>query len=588
MRGWRPLTVAFAFLVVPAVELAVGGNTTSESRVWVLDSGAKKLVYLALPEGERLAVLPLEGTPESLFQSPDGSRLIVLDRGPGKDRGSRGYEAKDRSVATIVDPASHAIVAHVDLGAGVDARNHFFSSDAHRLSLLCPGFEDSNPAKSLPRELVNVDLRSGVETGRVTLEHGTVPIGTYGRNLTLMRGLYPGSAIPFGQGRFSIVDLDGPALAGTVSTGGWFDLAMSGPYAYLLHKGWPDLDAPRHRRGSLYVYSVERRALETVLDAGNNPKGLFRDVHRGQLFIPGDAPRDAQDDMAGSLYIVRGSTLAATLDVAANPRMVTRAGETVFVVGEDAVTLVDPVTLEVVATIPLRNEEGTLVDDDELATELRLNAGGERAFILYGLHNKVVVLDLIANRALRSVKTGRKNKELLRGISAAFLVAGWSPGWQGDVLTAAGLGIGLWNNYLESGKTTTPSMLALHPDGLVAYAVNSQGRNVTVIDAVKAERVKQLGVRGRELRLLPGGHVLAVLSRSGIQLMDTTTNTKLEELDVRELRAFELTPDGANAVALGKESLLCFDASSGEVLARVTNLEAPVALTFDSAPRGQE
>ena len=50
----------------------------------------------------QLGSLALAGSPWALAQSPDGSRLAVFDRGPGKDKRERGYKATGRSSATIV------------------------------------------------------------------------------------------------------------------------------------------------------------------------------------------------------------------------------------------------------------------------------------------------------------------------------------------------------------------------------------------------------------------------------------------------------------------------------------------------------
>jgi hypothetical protein len=256
-----------------------------------------------------------------------------------------------------------------------------------------------------------------------------------------------------------------------------------------------------------------------------------------------------------------------------------RKGETVFIVGERAVSLVDPLALEVAATIPLRSDERALVDDDDLPTELELSPDGKRAFVLYGLHNKVAVLDLEERAAIGSAKTGRRNKKLLAGLATGLQLAGFYRWWLG----ATGVAIDLADGYSHSARMT-PRMLAVRPDGRFAYAINSQAKDVTVVDAGTAEAAEEIGGGGYELRFLRGGNVLAVLAHSEIHLLDTVENRKITELDVSERRLFESTPNESHIVVLGKHVVVCLDGATGEELSRLEDFVDPVALAFDSAP----
>ena len=104
-------------------------------RVYVLDTGARALVALELPSGKRVGSLALPGAPAALLQSPDGSRLVVLDAGPGEDKDERGYKATGKSSAVVVDPATLAVVGRVELGSGVaGVRRSYFSPDSRRLA----------------------------------------------------------------------------------------------------------------------------------------------------------------------------------------------------------------------------------------------------------------------------------------------------------------------------------------------------------------------------------------------------------------------------------------------------------------------
>ena len=60
---------------------------------------------------------------------------MVLERGPGEEKGDRGYKATSRSAATIIDTAAMAIVGRVELGLGVDSDRVHFGLD--RVTVFC-------------------------------------------------------------------------------------------------------------------------------------------------------------------------------------------------------------------------------------------------------------------------------------------------------------------------------------------------------------------------------------------------------------------------------------------------------------------
>jgi DNA-binding beta-propeller fold protein YncE len=358
------------------------------------------------------------------------------------------------------------------------------------------------------------------------------------------------------------VDLTGPSVAAKVDTGTWMNLYTDGAHVYLLDPGKPDKSPQKNKNGAVQVASVEERALAGSLDAGRAPRGLYPDERGGQVFIPGDGPPGAS---GGELRVIRGAQLAATLEVARSPKLLKRAHDVVYVVGEKAVTLVDPGALKVAATIPLTKGNDDLVEDDDLPTELAVSPDGKRAFIHYGVQNKVVVLDLEANRAVGSTKTGRGGKKLFGNVMggmfgiAGFLAAGYSP----------------W-------ASTAPTMLAIRPDGRFAYAINSQTKDVTVVDSSTAEAVEMIGGGGYALKVLAGG-AMAVVSGGKIQIVDTVRNAKTAELELPDLQGLAVSPDGAHAVALAKRVVVLIDGVSGKETARLTDLLGPRDVVFESA-----
>ncbi len=239
--------------------LAVSSPATagSATRAWILDSGAHALVAIELPSGKQLGSLAVAGTPSALAQSPDGSHLVVLDRGPGEDKHERGYKATGKSSATVVDPASLQAVGRVELGYGVG--RWAFSPDGSRLHVLCPGYEAKDAAEALASELVSVELAAARETGRVTLEPGSLPLvdeatgemvtSPDGRSLPLIEGLPRNEKYRYPQSRLFVVDLGGPSVRARLDMGGVTGVYSDGAHVYLLDPGKPERCRSRRSSG---------------------------------------------------------------------------------------------------------------------------------------------------------------------------------------------------------------------------------------------------------------------------------------------------------------------------------------------------
>ena len=143
-----------AALAVPERVGAQGGQ------VLVLDQQARTVTALELPGGRVLRTATLQGTPTQLLRTADGSRVVVLDRGEGREAGDAGYQAKTRAAATVLDGRTLAVQGRVDLGWGLEPAP-MLSAAGDRLSVVCPGYQGRTAAESLPREVITVDLHGG-------------------------------------------------------------------------------------------------------------------------------------------------------------------------------------------------------------------------------------------------------------------------------------------------------------------------------------------------------------------------------------------------------------------------------------------
>lgn len=563
MKGTRS-RIPLAALALAAVVPAGSSGSEPPARAFVLDSGTHTLVALELPSGKRSGAVSIPGTPTALLRSPDGSRLVVLDRGPGEDKRERGYKAAGKSSVTIVDPVGLTVVAHLELGSGVEPGAAYFSPDGHRLTVLCPGYEAKNSTEAQVRQLVNVDLVTGRESGRLKLEPGAVPIvaSKDGQTLPLIQGLPRTDKFPYQQSRLFVVDLAGPTIRATLDMGTWEGLYTDGEHFYLLDPGKPEKDPQKNRNGSVQVASLVRGALAPSLEAGRGPLGLYQDEVGGQVFVPGEGPPGATE---GELRVIRGETLSATLKVAARPKLLVRQQDVVYVVGGKAVTLVDPVALHVAATIPLARGGEGLVGDDDQPTEFKVSPDGRRACVHYGLAHKVAVLDLEAKQATGSTKTGSGGKKFFGNMMGALYgMAGYA---------AAG--------YMPWSYTQS-KMLAVRPDGGYAYAINSQTKDVTVVDTASGKSKGTIGGGGHALELLKGGRFMYEVSGSELRLIDLEKNAENAEIRLPDLRGLFFPDDRSVAVALAKQTVLVLEGTTGQELARLTDLTSPAAIVFES------
>ena len=109
----RLMVVAAALLAAPEPAVAQG------ARAYVLDQEARTLTLLDLPGGQAARTATLQGSPSRLLRTADGARVVVLDRGEGRDAGDAGFQAKTRAAVTILDGRTLAVQGRVELGWGL-------------------------------------------------------------------------------------------------------------------------------------------------------------------------------------------------------------------------------------------------------------------------------------------------------------------------------------------------------------------------------------------------------------------------------------------------------------------------------------
>jgi YVTN family beta-propeller protein len=555
-------------------------------RPYVLDRDLAKLTALTLPAGTAAGSLALTGRPEALVRTPDGATLLVLDQGPGKDKGEAGYQATGKSSVTIVDAATLTARARIELGNGIlggEIPTGLLSPDGQRLVLVCPGYESRNPAEKLVRELVTVDVGKGELTGRLTLDNQVGDLSS-DRDVRTAFLFTPrtGKKESARPARVTIVDLAGPRVLGEVELKGEPRppvISPDGAFLYLLDEGSPNKKPEKHVPGSVQVVSVADRALVATLDGGSGPRLLTVDEQGGQVFFVSDgAPAQGLQAAFGELRVVKGPALSTTIETAPGARFMRFSPERdkLYVVAPQAVGIVRLPGLESHPMHLDRAKGAILYDDPGPVKELALSPDGTRAFVLYEQSSKLLVLDLDKEDSVAMVTTGRGGIKFMKALGAAALTAAsYYSAQQASANNGGGM---FFYDVYRIGQAVTS--VVVRPDSRFVYVLNTQSGDVTAVDAATGAVVTKIAGGGHGLRMFPGGKRLAVLAEDLLKLIDAESNQKGPELPMDNLRSVMPTPDETGVLAVTDSEVVLLDAATGGVKARASGFKKAVQVVF--------
>jgi DNA-binding beta-propeller fold protein YncE len=566
-----------AVLLWTAAQAAAGAGAP-RARLLVLDHGAPALHALDTT-GRSLGSAALRGHPHALLASPDGERALVLDRGPGKDAGERGWDASARSALTIVATERMEVEAELELGWGLALDPEpLFSADGRRVAVLCPGFRAKKAEEALPAEVVIIDVETGRLAGRVTLDRPPVAWLSSGRGHRLY------ALLPFVEGNKKLppqaaallaVDLRTGSEAGRVPLEG--DVremrpSPDGASLYLLDRGRPSGKPDKNVNGRVQVVSCEPLALLSTLDAGSDPKGLFLEETSQTLVVPAlTAPVKGQDQ-AGELRVIRGSKLEKTVPVSDKPLFLRRApnGRQLFAVGERGLTVLSLPAFAPLREVPIEKPGINWTSDAQVGppNELVTTADGRRGLVTYENSSKLLVLDLATGAKIGSLATGRKGVRLLKAAAATGFTAASYLAARDEAIRNRQTSF-VYYRYDWRGARTTIDLGA----GGQAYVLNTLSRDVTVVDTANATAGEKLAAGGDDLISLPGGRFLAVTSDTALHLIDTKADALAETWDLPGLLGLAVAPDGGAVAAVSERSVLFIDPVSGRVKGRVDSFQ---------------
>lgn len=553
----RLVTVALSMAVVMSGSLAA---QPTGARAFVLDQQARTLIALSVPGGRVEQTATLLGTPAFLRRTDDGQRLLVFDRGEGRDAGEAGYQAKTRSAVTIVDGRTLAVVGRVELGWGLD-RAVMIAAKGDRVSVLCPGFIGKKPTETLAREFITVDLAAGAVVSRIELpRRATAAIATPdGRTAVVLSAREQSKKAPLVPAELRFLDLTAGGITATVALDGDPGgpvLAPDAQHLYLLDRGTSNDNPDKNVNGRLHAVSMSARTVQ-VTDVGSGPSGLVLDERGRQLLLLSKSTpvKPATFARPGELRVIRGGTPSPPITVGALPFQidVSPDGGTLYVKGADSLTRVSLPDLKPAPPVlfPL------------MTSEMIVSADGRRAYALNGEY--FTTLDAVSGQKIESVRTGRMGKKMFLALQVGLKTAASKS--EGE-RRAQKEGKSYYQ-YTEYSLRDAVGSMSIRPDGKAVYALNSQTSDVTVIDAATGAVLEKVPAGGFAVRFMPAGGVALVVSSDTVHAVDLVTHQKRPDLIAGSAADFdeaELSPDATLAVISGSGGVLLVEAAGGKAV----------------------
>ena len=459
------------------------------------------------------------GTPTEMVVSPDGSKIIVIDHGPGAMSVRYGWRPSRRSDFVIVDAGSHKQIASVQGVWGMPLV-HRISEDGARLTAFGPGYRSNEADEPRPAELVSIDLHTGNTIGRYDL---------------------------------------GQLLGTTRSAEQWAEataLSSDGEYLYVIDQGSPSGDRTKHINGRLIVVSTTTGRILPSFPLGSVPRQLVIDATGGQALVLSDHPPYVKDreQQNGALHVISGETIVATIPVAPDPQFVRIAPDRdyFYVFSPQALTSVDAIAMKDAGSLRIQRQGGgavlsetTLRRTDERSMFLAnrvvyggdrgtvsdavISPDGARAYVLHAGSSTMSIIDLQQSRRIKTITTGRASKKFAKDLMAAVGSA-LSDFSARQAAIASGRDWYFSTIYFAAPPETA---LAVRPDGKFAYVLNSSSEDVTVIDTEASRVIRHVAIGGTSIQLMPGGNLLAVGGEKAMRFIDVLTNTERKDLAIR-------------------------------------------------------
>lgn len=556
----RSLAVVVIFLFAAVAAIA-------SQKIAVADRDGHAVVIVDTSTGKAAASIALgNDAPDYLVATPDGSRVVAISRGPGKNTWLGAFRPTGQASASVVDVASQKLVQRVELGW--DAVDPQVTRDGRTLVVLSPGVDAKAP-DGKNAAIYAVDIGKAAINGKFDFDRPA--------NGMLVAGDQTQAAVYFEGNRrekrpntLQFVAINSMRPSGEpISISGEVESPATFPghdFIYVVEK-------PKRDAANVSVISASQRKLVGTYPVQQNPHLVAYDDTTGRVFIAGQSASKGEKGKNGELTVFHNGAPEKTVKVGDNPmRMAYTADRQNAIVSGTAVTLVSLSSLEPKGQIA----QGAGV------TEIYVSPDGRRAyFYLHGgeASSRVTVFDLTQMAQMKSYMVGSSGMRWAKGLAAvALTAASYSAGR--SAAAASGQSSFYYTVYTPTGGKGGRGMMAVRNDSKFAYAVDPNTGYVSVIDGETGERLNGIRVAGAyEMVALKDNAILAVPGSNGVTFIDTAKNDQSGESTVEgALRGLETTTDRTRLVALYEGKVAVFD-ETGKLVGD-TAVKKPSAWVF--------
>lgn len=575
--------VCCSFLLVMVQVVANAQEATTPQRVLLVDWNKGSLASISTADGKTIASYDVDMKADGLdavLPSPDGTRIVVAHTTPPSRTLAWDYpgtwpdgrQPKAKSRITILDSRTLKPVSTLELGWGLQkaefrlyggsgrwvwAEGSFSFGQSGRLYVLFPGYRSGKPNETLPAEIIAVDLNSGQVIARREFEQpvtALLPAAGKDKAVVLLGSLDFNSYDPYNSNRIDLswLDLGKLEVVGTLRVQATKTPVFGPGGEIFVEEKFPD-------KTRLHIIDGSRYQEIAAMDLDGDVAEI-KPREDGRAFLLTVTGKGTK----GRLQSIRMGTVEATVDLTAAPRFIVQSPERneLFVVCTKAIIRLNT-SLEKVGEIATEKDEPkSLV----FAKNLR------RAFLLYQGSSKVTTVDLQKGAALATIKTGSGVTKFLQGMEEAQA--------RSDLMTYANsdplhrllrMDSKVIAEATLRGMPAVDTDVLLHPDDTFAYVLNKRTSDVTIIEQETGNSVGIVPTGGYYLRQFGPNRAAGVSDK--LDLIDLTTNKKVDDPVIKSLSRLIVSPDRAFIYALGKGQLVSLDANEGKLLRSVTLAE---------------
>jgi YVTN family beta-propeller protein len=612
--------ICFTFILLLTFNVAALGqypaNSRSTSLAYVFDPGQQSVTAIDLLSGNKIATALVSDSGDvsrdQLVLTPDGSKLVMLVAGAQKFLNDYGEHQPDTtSTAIVIDTKTMKPAQPISLGWHLS--KYSFTPDNKILIAISSGFKSTKSAKTLPGEIVTVDLSSGQVLAQIPVQQPVTDclITRDGKTAILFfaKQILKDNSSP---AELQFISLEKQAAIGKITLDGDPEMPIfspTGEFIYLVEKGRPSHNPRKNINGRIHVVSLKEMKVAAILDAGSGPKIALPDDEAGKTLILSDGPPVQTNDnqiVDAELRVLRGASIETVLKVGNGPRYLsfspdrkrlyvtsaidyyaypgvsadyridTRPASYYSVKREfayrtyDLLTVIDYTSFKVLGQINL----------DGVVSPVVFTPDGSRGFTLDPKSSRMLPLDLQAMKPGTAISTGRN------GVKAEHFIIGSVEASASMFFPLAAIAFATSNYYLYSPAIT---LMSVRPDGAFVYVLNLSTHDVTVVNTSNSSVVTKITAGGRRLQPLEGGGILAVIDHDSIHRIATSSQKELPEIHFKsKLIDFTLTPDGHIAVALVDGSVVLLDGSTGELRSRIDGFNRPQKIVFAQTGQATE